>query len=420
MEAARPLSQSPIGAIGDWVMKRGILYALTQTPIVALYVGYFFRLTNYPMATVFSVLVAFLALPFWVLYRKSISKDPDEPVQDFMSYALWAIIPYVFYNIARIPMHYLLQIVFWDHWYDFGSEFTGIPVDQYGSLIPGTVLHSIQGYVLALGFYILFKRHSLLNALLYIFAYLSSLYSFTFPVFVLVDWTPPPKWYFVVWWAHFWMAIAAWYVPKFFTQRFNQMLRRGRAATLLGLAIPWLIPFAFVFWRAGTWQYPYQHQIDQATFSRQNLITLNGAPTLVANGQEAHYQFNLRIGPRPYKDYIRATKALDAGPVKVTGHLLSQGEIVAWCTTYIPEIETPNNIKDPLIYFPTLQKMEYTDIQVECVGPASVASKLSSGSQVEVKWNAKVNLVGDREEEERDFDGDEQTQLSIAPNVAQK
>jgi hypothetical protein len=372
--------------------------------------GYFFRWTDYATATAFTVLVAFVVLPVWVIVRRNRSDDPDEPVHHLHLYALWALVPYVVYNIARIPMHYSLGIVFWDHWYDFGYELTGKPVDQWGSLVPGTFLHSLQGYVLGLGFFVLFKRHSLLHALAYIWIFLSAVYTWTFPTFVLVDFQPPPKWFFVVWWAHFWMALAAWYVAKVARQGiWGRLGALARASLLTLAALLYIYPFAFVFTRVETWQFPFQRQLDQATF-RSVSLRLAGAPSAVTRPgvefagaksaapapKESHYRFFLRFGPRSYKDYIKATKALDAGPIRVSGRLLrDDGRVLAWCSGYVSMLETPNNITKPALYFPTLKRMEFSRMPVNCVGPPE--RNPSRNPSVSLHWSARVTLRGDRE-----------------------
>lgn len=405
----------------EWIVKRGVLYGLTQTPMLALMVGSFFRWTDYGTATAFTVIVAFVALPIWVIVRRNRSDDPDEPVHHLPRYALWALIPYVVYNISRVPMHYSLGVVFWDHWYDFGSELTGNPVDQWASLIPGTFLHSLQGYVLALGFFILFKRHSLLNALAYVWVFLSAIYTWTFPTYVLVDFQPPPKWYFLVWWAHFWMALAAWYVPKVVGRRGpRRMSALARAALLTIAALLYIYPVAFVFARVATWQFPYQRELDANLFREAQLRlaggvavaesrTLGGARAATAPGgeapSEARYRFTLRFGPRSYKDYIKATKALDAGPVRVSGRLFRpDGTVLAWCSSYTTMLETPNTITSPALYFPTLKRMEYTSIPVDCSGPVD-RSVVSGGGTVDLAWTARVKLRGDREVQDRTFGG---------------
>ena len=396
-------------SLGDWIVKRGVLYALTQAPMLALFVGYFYRFTDFATANAFTVIVAFALLPIWVLIRKQRSTDPDEPVHHLHKYALWALVPYVVYNIARVPMHYLLDIVFWDHWYDYGYELTGKQVDQWGSLIPGTLLHSLQGYVLALGFYILFKRHSLRNALVYVFLFLSTVYTWTFPTFVLVDFQPPAKWFFVVWWAHFWMAIAAWYVPKSlysrkFWDRFPSPPSKAVVTSIILLI--YFFPVSFVFWRVTTWQFPFQHVIDQGAFDQVRVVldkepVLKSVHTKGESAGEAHYAFSIRLGPRPYKDYIMATKALDAGPIVVTGRLMRGDEMIAVCRQSVDMLETPNNILVPAEYLPALRRMEYTEVPVECAGPAALAAP--SDAPIRVEWTAHVTLVGDREKEQRTY-----------------
>jgi hypothetical protein len=70
--------------------------------------------------------------------------------------------------------------------------------------------------------------------------------------------------------------------------------------------------------------------------------------------------------------------------------------VIAWCSAYVAELESPNNILYPADYFPALQRMEYSDIPVDCVGPASAAEGLTDSSQIEVRWIADVTLIGDR------------------------
>jgi len=397
---------------GEWLIKRGILFGMISSPMIALVISVFFRRIDYPSATAYFVLTSFILLPVWVLLRRARSNDPDEPVHHLPKYALYSILPIVFYNVARVPCHFLLQIVFWDHWYDYGSEFTGNPVDQFSSLIPGTYLHVLQGFVLCVGFFVLFKRHSLLNALAYVGILLSVVYTWMFPTFVLVDYQPPFKWYLVIWIAHFAMAIGVWLMPRFWTfwdgPRWG-LSKAALAGILIGL---YVFPLSFVWVRAATWQFPLQTAIDQNTFNQVKVV-LQDKPMLKSvdsasqtGALDAHYTFSLRLGP--YKDYINATKAMDAGPITITAHLLSGGEIVAWCNSVIPEIETPNNLKDPLIYPAEVKRLEYTDLPAECVGPASAAQKLGGvGSQVAVdlQWKADVNLVGDRSQEQRTYEG---------------
>jgi hypothetical protein len=71
------------------------------------------------------------------------------------------------FSIIRIPAHFLFGTVFWQLWYGFGAQLTGQPPGRLSSLAAGMVLYSIQGLGLAMSYYVLFTRHSLLNAVLY-------------------------------------------------------------------------------------------------------------------------------------------------------------------------------------------------------------------------------------------------------------
>jgi hypothetical protein len=146
-----------------WFLQRGVLYGLTQTPMIALMVGFVFKWISYPVATVFFVLPTVILLPVWILYRRRVSSDPDEPANRFGRLALWAVFPVIVFDLARIPMHYALGNVFWGTWFDFGNSLTGQPPSHWTSLAAGTFLHIFQGYVLALGYYILFRRIRLLS-----------------------------------------------------------------------------------------------------------------------------------------------------------------------------------------------------------------------------------------------------------------
>jgi len=113
----------------------------------------------------------------------------------------------------------------------------------------------------------------------------------------------------------------------------------------------------------------------------------------------------LRFGPRPYKDYIKATKALDGGPINVVGRISNaDGEPIAFCSTDIQKLETPNNILSPRLYLPALRRMVYTDIPVECLGGPVSAQTVPDGV-VSVGWRAEVTLQGDRHATTRSYEG---------------
>lgn len=392
-------------SLREWIVKRGVLYVLTQTPMISMLLGFYWRLLTLPVAFLVTVVPAFVLLPAWVVLRKSRSTDPDEPVHHLHKYALYALAPYVVYGLAREVGYYVVHVPFWSTWYSFGNRLTGQPVNEYPSLISGTILHSLQGYVLALGFYILYRRHSLLNALIYVWIFLSTIYSWIYPLFFLALY--PIKFYVFAWWAHFWMAITAWYAPrKLYDPALWKRLRnsRAKAAATSVIVLIYALPFAWVYWQAATWQFPTQHAIDQTAFTRAK-VALHSSPALIKQGQEARYRFILRFGPRSYIDYTGLAKDLDAKPVTVTGHLLQQGEIVAWCSAYIPSLESSGGITNPAVYFATVRKMDYSDFPTDCLGPISATARLRNGDTVQLQWTANLNLIGDRESQLRTFSG---------------
>ncbi|MGH2634706.1 MAG: hypothetical protein ACRDHU_00930 [Actinomycetota bacterium] len=231
-------------------MKRGIPYLLVQIPMLAFLIGYAWDWTTFANATIFMLYLGVILLPAWIIYRQSRSDDPEEPVHHLGRYAVYALVPYAVYDLARVPTYYLLDAPYWDRWYDFGSQLTGIPAG-WATLVTGTLVHMVQGYVLGLGFYILFRHHSLRNALLYLFVFLSLVYSWTFPTFILSSPTTP-SFYFNVWWAHLWMALAAWFTPIAHQQLWPRLRSRGgRTAGVAGVSVIYLFPFGFAFWQAS-------------------------------------------------------------------------------------------------------------------------------------------------------------------------
>lgn len=397
--------QSSTASLREWIVKRGVLYVLTQTPMIAMLLGFYWGVLTLPVAFLVTVVPAFVLLPAWVALRKNRSTDPDEPVHHLHKYALYALAPYVVYGLAREVGYYVVHVPFWSTWYSFGNRLTGQPVNQYPSLISGTILHSLQGYVLALGFYILYRRHTLLNALIYVWIFLSTIYSWIYPLFFVAPY--PVKFYYFAWWAHFWMAITAWYVPrKLYNPALWSHLRTGsaKAAATSLIILIYALPFAWVYRQAATWQFPAQHLIDQTAFTRAKMELQNG-PTLIEQKQEAHYRFILRFGPRSYNDYTGLARDLDTGPITVTGHLLRHGTIVAWCSAYIPSLESPNAITKPAAYFPAVRNMNYSDFPADCLGPRNATTAPQKGDTIELQWTANMKVIADRESQLGAFSG---------------
>ena len=407
-------TESAVKTLADrvlqWVLKRGVLFGLTQMPMLALTVGFIFKWTTYPLAMTFTVLPATFMLPAWILYRRRVSSDPDEPANRFPRLLLWALFPIVVFDLARIPMHFALGNVFWGTWFDFGNSLTGQPPAHWSSLTAGTVLHITQGYVLALGYYVLFPRRSLLTALAYLFVGLSAFYSWLFPTYVILGPTPF-KWYFVIWWAHFWFALAAWAVPRLDTAKLRARLRRPTIAWSAagGAVIIAVATFSFVFWRVGTWQFPKQNTTDANGFAHLAL-TPSGRPVMVpatAPG-EAEYRMTFRLGPRDYTNFEGAKENIGASNLKITGAIDRRGTPIAFCSDTVPALPPAAKLATPATFASLLHHLDYTQIPVTCSGPTTSLRSLKGASRtraVALRWTATATLDADRDKASKSFSG---------------
>jgi hypothetical protein len=386
--------------VKDWLLQRGILFVLLLAPVFSLFLG-LFRVTA-PRLGYLTMLLAFALLPIWVVARRNVSNDPGEPAQQLHRYALYALFPYVMFSVVRIPMFYLFRFPYWTPWYGFGVGATGEAPSTYASLIPGAILYSLQGYSLAMGFYVLFKQHSLLNALLFFGVFVAALYSYVFPVFLMVGARPGPAFHTINAWAHAWMGLTAWSMPRFWRGTWPRLARGARVAAVGVLTLVWVMPYAFAFGQATLWQFGQQAVTDRAVFARPGLLALGGHPALVATGTtgtdaEARYQFLLRLGPRSFTDYAKLHRAIGVEDLHVTGRLVHQGATFAWCSANTDQLETPNTIRDPEKFFPALQRLDYVDIVVACVG-SPPAGAIRTGMPVQVAWTAQLRLLGEREQ----------------------
>src|SRR5437899_10644494 len=103
-------SPSLVSSFRAWVLERGVLYVLLQTPILAIIAGVFYHVIPYPFALI-PTLIAFVILPLSIVYRRQVSTNPDEPVHHLHRYALYALLPSAMFSVSRIPLHYLLGTI---------------------------------------------------------------------------------------------------------------------------------------------------------------------------------------------------------------------------------------------------------------------------------------------------------------------
>ena len=216
----------PRRSLSGWVVRRGVLFALVTAPLASLFLG-LFRITTPRMGYLY-LLLASIALPGWVAWRRARSTDPAEPAHRFHRYALYSLVPVAVFSLVRIPLLPLTGYVFWMPWYGFGVGATGQPPGTIGSLLPGAMLYLLQGWSLGMVYYVLFKRQTLLNAMLLYTGFISSLYSFIFPVFIMVGLPATPVFHLTNYWAHTWMGLTAWFMPRFWQRTWPRLARPAR------------------------------------------------------------------------------------------------------------------------------------------------------------------------------------------------
>lgn len=96
-----------LAALIDWLLKRGILFVLLMTPITALFLG---LVGITPVRVGYLALaLAFLALPVWVVWRRSVATDMTEPVFHIHKYMLYALFPYVVFSVVRAPLVWMID-----------------------------------------------------------------------------------------------------------------------------------------------------------------------------------------------------------------------------------------------------------------------------------------------------------------------
>jgi hypothetical protein len=409
---------SIISGLKDFILKRGILFVLVQAPIMTFFAGFFFRWTSYT-AAVFIVLGSFMILPAWISYRQSVSDDPDEPVHHMALYVICACSAAAAFSLLRIVLHFMWGYIYWSPWFSFGSELSGLPSNTFGALGAGAMLYTIHGVTLGMAYFILFKRHTLLNAILLLTFYLASLYSLLFPMLARFGQTTDWIFHATNWSAHLCVALGSWYSLKFWKEHSEKLVgtRRYVLASLpVALAI---VPVVFAFYRTATWIEPTQLAIDEAVFNRRNLVSVKDNDLLrITGGDDARLQFDLQIGSRAYSNFNHKKKLLDAKQLKIAGKVLDGESVVAWCSDYIENLPSPNKIKSSNAdYFSGIARMDVTEIPVTCVGNAQVL-RSSLGQTLKVEWSMDATLVGDWNQKRQKFSGVNSLQVA-ASAVAQ-
>jgi hypothetical protein len=387
-----------------------VLFMLLTTPMLALFGGFLLRYTTLPVATLL-VFGSFAVLPLWIGYRRSASRDPDEPVHHLHQYQKWAVLPYVVFSVVRILPFYLFGINYWGVWYNFGAQLTGEKPGTLPALLAGMAMYTIQGIALNTSFFVLFRRHSLLNALLYIGVWFSSLFNFVFPVYALAGDKLTPTWYAIDILAHFAMALTAWSMPGLWEGILPRLRLPALAGALAAIAVLVALPYGFGIDRAVQWQFAAEAGVERAAMARVAISTEPGHVQATVGGGQARYQFALRVGPHAYRNTDGVIRTVGIGPVVVAGRIMRSGQPIAWCFGHAQALPTPNKIPDPRAFATVLAESAHATVPVVCHGPAN---RFQPPHQVVVQWTARAALTGERVRQVRDFHGQDLMALDRA------
>lgn len=404
-QATTPRSKADTDGLKDFLLKRGILFALIQAPILTFFAGFFFRWTSYTVA-VFIVLGSFMLLPAWISYRIGVSDDPDEPVHHLSVYVICAFSAAAAFSLLRIVLHFIWGYIYWSPWFSFGGELSGLASNTFGALAAGAMLYTMHGITLGLAYFILFKRHTLLNAVLLLTFYLASLYSLLFPMLARFGQTTDWVFHATNWSAHLCVALGSWISLKVWTENFRQLAGPQRMLVASLPIVLAAVPVIFAFYRTATWIEPTQLVIDQEVFSRKNLITMRDVQTLrVSGGDDAKLKLKLQVGPRTYSNFNHKKKSLDVKEMKVSGRIYDGASIVGWCSDYVENLASPNKIKSSNAdYFAALERANVTEIEVNCVGDSHLL-RPSGGSTLTIAWSVEAMLLGDWNQKRQRFSG---------------
>jgi hypothetical protein len=312
------------------------------------------------------------------------------------------------FSLVRIPLLPLTRYVFWMPWYGFGVGATGEPTATFGSLLPGALLYTLQGWSLGMVYYVLFKRHTLLNAMLLFTGFIASLYSFVFPLFVMVGLPATLSFHLTNYGAHTAMGLTAWFMPRFLQRTWPRLARAARAGAVAGMALVFVAPFTYVLAEAGLWQFGAQARIEQTAFNRVQ-ASLTGGPAVSAEGGQAGYAYVLVLGPRAYRNYGGAWRAVDATGVQVRGQLSRGQQVIAWCAGDLDALPSVHKIRNPERFFPALWSVNYARVPVRCAGPAA---GIRPGKVIDVAWTVQLVLQGERRTEQRTLTGHQPARLT--------
>jgi hypothetical protein len=407
------------------LLLRLILAGIVLAPLHSILIGLGARLVPFSVSTVAWLGIALFTVP--LLVGLLARYESSEFGLEIGKYAFWALFPFqIFYNLSRVVVNLILGEPYWDIWFVYGGSSMGIENNQtWGALAGGALLHSLQGWALAMGFYLLFKPR-LVWCLLYGFLFLSTTYSIFFPNFVITAFQPDFLWYFMVWEAHFFFALGLWAVPKVLeSPQLRARFRLGNPLVWAVIIVLWIAPFALLVYQVAYAQFPAQDRGDLEAFDRLG-VDLAGEPRLTSIEQapgeagssgvdQARYAMSVTVGPRTYDNVRGYPASLEVGPLAVRGHLAHDGDVIASCSAFETDLGSTRNLRPYSVVAEKVRSLDPTEVELDCYGPTEAASELieaqRSGGSTDLfaAWTADAHLKGARLEEERTFESSEES-----------
>lgn len=225
----------------------------------------------------------------------------------------------------------------------------------------------------------------------------------------MTGWHSHWRFHVVNFWAHFWMAVAAWAVPLLFTKVWPR-LRVGRIGFVAAVFAVWLTPYAFAFGHAATWQADRQREIERRAFDAVDL-TLSGP----VRGRADGYDVQLELGPRHYASFARATRLVEVEVLDIDARLTGDGTSVAFCRPLTRMLPSPRTERVPARYDAAVKRLDTTAILLRC---ARTPSGTVPADAV-VEWAAQLRLRGEREARVVSLAGRQHTALAVTATMAE-
>ena len=138
------------------------------------------------------------------------------------------------------------------------------------------------------------------------------------------------------------------------------------------------------------------------------------AVTAADSSGEAQYLMTFRLGPRDYKNFMGAKENLGAGTLRITGDITDPDGPIAFCADTVPMLPSAAALATPITFAADVKRMDYTRIQVTCVGPVALAplQKGSAVGVVRLSWTATATVDADRDTDAKSFAGSQTASLA--------